>query len=72
VGDDLVDLPVMERVGVPIAVANAYDPVKQIALYTTRAAGGEGAVREAIDWILRQQGRYQSALKRLKESVYTR
>ncbi|RMF07471.1 MAG: HAD-IIIA family hydrolase, partial [Candidatus Neomarinimicrobiota bacterium] len=41
VGDDLVDLPVMERVGVPIAVANAYDPVKQIALYTTRAAGGE-------------------------------
>ncbi|NOZ75264.1 MAG: HAD-IIIA family hydrolase [FCB group bacterium] len=69
VGDDLIDIPVMERVGVPIAVANAYEPVKALAGYITHARGGEGAVREAIDWLLKQQGRYDQALRDLRDSL---
>ncbi|MFQ6613726.1 MAG: KdsC family phosphatase [Fidelibacterota bacterium] len=68
-GDDLIDLPVMERVGVPIAVANAYEPVKAVAVHITRARGGEGAVREAIDWLLTKQGRYDQALRALQDTL---
>jgi 3-deoxy-D-manno-octulosonate 8-phosphate phosphatase (KDO 8-P phosphatase) len=52
IGDDIIDLPVMYKVGVPIAVNNAVDLVKDIALYVTSKDGGNGAFREAIDWIL--------------------
>jgi 3-deoxy-D-manno-octulosonate 8-phosphate phosphatase (KDO 8-P phosphatase) len=62
-GDDLADLPVMRRVGLPLAVANAVDEVKQVAAYTTRAPGGSGAVREAIEALLRAQGRWEEAVK---------
>jgi len=56
VGDDLNDLPVMRRVGLPVAVADARPEVKAAALYITRAKGGEGAVREVLDAILRAMG----------------
>jgi 3-deoxy-D-manno-octulosonate 8-phosphate phosphatase (KDO 8-P phosphatase) len=56
IGDDLPDIPVMQQVGIPIAVHNARPAVKRCALYVTRASGGEGAVREAIEWILRWRG----------------
>jgi 3-deoxy-D-manno-octulosonate 8-phosphate phosphatase (KDO 8-P phosphatase) len=62
-GDDLADLPVMRRVGLPLAVANAVDEVKQVATYTTRAPGGSGAVREAIEALFRAQGRWEEAVK---------
>jgi 3-deoxy-D-manno-octulosonate 8-phosphate phosphatase (KDO 8-P phosphatase) len=62
-GDDLADLPVMRRVGLPLAVANAVDEVKRVAAYTTRAPGGSGAVREAIEALLRAQGRWEEAVK---------
>ncbi|MGA6924432.1 MAG: HAD hydrolase family protein, partial [Desulfosarcina sp.] len=52
VGDDLPDLPILRRVGVPIAVGDAHDRVKQAALITTRAPGGRGAVREISERIL--------------------
>lgn len=52
IGDDLPDLPVMEKVGLPIAVANATTPMKKIAAYTTELSGGQGAVREVCDHIL--------------------
>jgi 3-deoxy-D-manno-octulosonate 8-phosphate phosphatase (KDO 8-P phosphatase) len=45
VGDDLADLPILRRVGLPIAVANAVAEVKAISAYTTSARGGHGAVR---------------------------
>ena len=51
VGDDLIDIPVMEKVGVPIAVANAIQDVKRISIYITKVAGGFGAFREAIYWL---------------------
>jgi 3-deoxy-D-manno-octulosonate 8-phosphate phosphatase (KDO 8-P phosphatase) len=63
VGDDLADIPVLRRVGLPIAVANAVAEVKELCAYTTEAVGGSGAVREAIEQILRAQGKWDLAVK---------
>lgn len=52
VGDDLNDLPVMQRVGLACAVADATPPVRQIAHYVCERKGGEGAVREVAELIL--------------------
>jgi 3-deoxy-D-manno-octulosonate 8-phosphate phosphatase (KDO 8-P phosphatase) len=65
VGDDLPDLPIMRRVGVPIAVADAHDLVKQTAMMTTRAMGGCGAVREISERILQARGDWEPLIKRL-------
>ena len=56
VGDDLPDLPVMRQVGLPIAVANAVPEVREAAAHTTRARGGHGAVREAVEALLTARG----------------
>ena len=64
VGDDLADLPVLRRVGLPIAVANAVSDVKAVASYVTRAAGGHGAVREVIELLLRARGEWTGILER--------
>jgi 3-deoxy-D-manno-octulosonate 8-phosphate phosphatase (KDO 8-P phosphatase) len=64
VGDDLADLPVLRRVGLPIAVANAVPDVKAAAAYVTRAAGGHGAVREIIELLLRARGEWPAILER--------
>jgi len=56
VGDDLPDLPVLQRAGLAIAVANAQSPVKQAAHWVSRLSGGSGAVREICEWILAAQG----------------
>ena len=69
VGDDLIDIPVMEKVGVPIAVANAIQEVKRISIYTTQVAGGFGAFREAISWLISEQGRMEEVLKSMKEKI---
>lgn len=53
VGDDLPDIPILERVGLAIAVKNAVPEVKKIAHWETRHKGGEGAVREVCDFLLR-------------------
>ncbi len=52
VGDDLQDLPAMERAGLAVAVANARPEVKGVAHYITKARGGEGAIRELVELIL--------------------
>lgn len=62
-GDDLADVPVLRRVGLPLAVANAVDEVKRLAAYTTQASGGSGAVREAIEVLFRAQGRWDEAVR---------
>jgi 3-deoxy-D-manno-octulosonate 8-phosphate phosphatase (KDO 8-P phosphatase) len=62
VGDDLIDLPAMRRVGFAVAVSNAVDEVKSAAHMVTTREGGRGAVREAIEFILRTQGRWDSAI----------
>ena len=52
VGDDVIDLPVMRRCGFAVAVANARDEVKQEAHWVTPHAGGDGALRDVVDYIL--------------------
>jgi 3-deoxy-D-manno-octulosonate 8-phosphate phosphatase (KDO 8-P phosphatase) len=64
VGDDLADLPILRRVGLPIAVANAVSEVKQIAAYITNARGGHGAVREVVEALLRARGEWPDILER--------
>jgi 3-deoxy-D-manno-octulosonate 8-phosphate phosphatase (KDO 8-P phosphatase) len=56
VGDDIIDLPVMRKVGLAIATANARPQVKAIAHYITPLAGGAGAGRDAIDFLLDSRG----------------
>ena len=60
-GDDLIDLPVMRRVSLPIAVGDAASEVKAAARFVTIRSGGHGAAREAIERILRAQGRFEEA-----------
>ncbi len=69
IGDDIIDLNLMENVGAPIAVANAYHLVKDTAIYTTSLPGGQGAFREAIDWLAMCQGRYEEGIQLMKNSL---
>ena len=62
VGDDLNDLPVMTRVGLPCAVANAALEVKSHAQLVTKNSGGNGAVREVVEYILKAQGKWESII----------
>lgn len=64
VGDDLPDVPVLRACGLPIAVANAVDEVKRAAALVTRSRGGEGAVREAIEYIMRASGAWDAVLRK--------
>jgi 3-deoxy-D-manno-octulosonate 8-phosphate phosphatase (KDO 8-P phosphatase) len=64
VGDDLMDLPPMQRVGFRVAVANAVEELKAHADYVTTRAGGDGAVREVIECILKNSGRWDSLMDR--------
>lgn len=57
IGDDWVDLGPLRRAGVGVAVADAAPEVRATARVVTRAAGGQGAVREIADWILEAQGK---------------
>lgn len=62
IGDDLVDLPILCQVGFPIAVSDAVDEVRQVAQLITEHAGGRGAVREAIEFLLKAQGLWQAII----------
>jgi len=56
VGDDLPDIPILKRVGLAVAVGDAVPEVKKVAHFTTKAHAGRGAVREAIELILKSKG----------------
>jgi len=64
IGDDLADIPVMLRVELAVAVADAVVEAKQAAHYVTELRGGHGAVREVTDLILKAQGRWNELMKR--------
>ena len=64
VGDDLHDLPVFRRVGFAVAVANAQEEAKQVAHYITEKNGGEGAVREVVNMILKAKGLWDKAVEK--------
>jgi 3-deoxy-D-manno-octulosonate 8-phosphate phosphatase (KDO 8-P phosphatase) len=63
VGDDLTDAPIMQQVGLAIAVANARPKVKAIAHYITSRPGGRGAIREVAELLLQAQGKWLEILK---------
>jgi 3-deoxy-D-manno-octulosonate 8-phosphate phosphatase (KDO 8-P phosphatase) len=64
VGDDVVDIPLMRRSGLAVAVADATADTREAAHYVTRLAGGFGAVREVCELILKAQGRWDELMKR--------
>ncbi len=65
VGDDLVDLSMMKRVGLPVAVADAVPDILEHAKYVTKARGGYGAVREVAELILKAQGKWDKLLAKM-------
>jgi 3-deoxy-D-manno-octulosonate 8-phosphate phosphatase (KDO 8-P phosphatase) len=63
VGDDVIDLPVMRNCGLAIAVANARQEVKDEAHYVTPHAGGDGALRDAVEYVLKAQGKFKDVVE---------
>jgi 3-deoxy-D-manno-octulosonate 8-phosphate phosphatase (KDO 8-P phosphatase) len=64
IGDDLQDLPILRRVGLAVGVANSVPEVKAVCHLVTERAGGRGAVREALEFILRAQGKWDKIMER--------
>jgi len=69
-GDDLIDLPAMYRVGLAVAVPAAPAEVRDFCAWVTRAGGGLGAVREVTDLVLKSAGLYTEALTRLMDKAW--
>lgn len=67
IGDDLPDVRAMKYVGLAIAPADASDEAKSVAQIVTEKPGGQGAVREAITWILKQQDRWNKVVEGMTE-----
>lgn len=65
-GDDLLDLPAMQVCGYPMAVADAAEEVKALAEYVTKVPGGYGAVRDAMEHILKSQGLWDQVVSKYK------
>jgi 3-deoxy-D-manno-octulosonate 8-phosphate phosphatase (KDO 8-P phosphatase) len=66
VGDDLPDLPILHRVGLAVAVGDAVPEVKQAAHFTTKALAGHGAIREAIELILKAKGIWEEMIEKAR------
>jgi 3-deoxy-D-manno-octulosonate 8-phosphate phosphatase (KDO 8-P phosphatase) len=66
IGDDLPDIPLMRRVGLAVAVGDAVPEVKEVAHYTTKALAGRGAVREAIELILKSKGIFEELIDKAR------
>jgi 3-deoxy-D-manno-octulosonate 8-phosphate phosphatase (KDO 8-P phosphatase) len=63
VGDDLPDLPVLARAGLAVAVADACSEVRDAADYVTGASGGAGAVRDAVEWLMKLTGEWDRVVE---------
>ncbi|HUM05484.1 MAG TPA: HAD hydrolase family protein [Terriglobales bacterium] len=63
VGDDVIDLPVMRQCGLAIAVRNARPEVKSGAHWITAHSGGDGAARDAVEYILKAQGKWKTVIE---------
>ena len=66
IGDDLPDIPVMRRAGLAVAVGDAVPEVKTAAHYTTRAHAGHGAVREAVELVLKSKGIWETMINKAR------
>lgn len=69
IGDDIIDLAVLKQVGLPLAVKNSVEEVKQVALYTAQNSGGAGAVREICELILKARGQWQQVVADVEAGV---
>ena len=63
IGDDLIDIPILKRIGLAVSVPNAVSEPKEIAHYVTEKPGGAGAVREVCELILKAQGKWEELTK---------
>lgn len=70
-GDDLNDLGALTTVGYPMAPANGVAEVKAIAKFTASKAGGHGAIREAIEHIFKESGRWDELVEDYKNEIYS-
>ena len=70
IGDGLIDIPVMLESGIAVAPQNAHPLVKDVSDYITEKSGGEGVLRETVEWILKQQNIYDQILNKMKERIY--
>lgn len=70
IGDDVIDLGVLARVGMPMAVANSVEEAKAKAVYTATRHGGSGAVREIAEKILKARGQWEPILKSVEEGTF--
>ena len=61
-GDDLVDLPAMNKVGYPMAVADAAAELRAMAAFVPELPGGRGAAREAVEHVLKAQGKWDASV----------
>ena len=66
-GDDLIDIPILKRVGMAVSVPNAVSETREVAHYITKRAGGHGAVRESCEIILKSQGKWEESTHRYFE-----
>lgn len=66
IGDDLPDIPILLKAGFPVAVANARDELKSFCQYTTVQSGGNGAVREVVEMILKAQNKFDDLLMQIE------
>jgi 3-deoxy-D-manno-octulosonate 8-phosphate phosphatase (KDO 8-P phosphatase) len=64
IGDDVLDIPLVKRAGFGIAVANAVDELKSCSHYITSRNGGNGAVREVVEYILKNTGQWAALMER--------
>lgn len=71
IGDDLIDLGVLERVGLPLAVANSVPEAKALALYTSPLEGGRSAVRDIAEQILRARGQWDAVVAANRDGSFT-
>ena len=62
IGDDLVDAPVLKRVGLPVGVADGHPALEPLLAFVTARGGGSGAVRETIDMVIRAQGKWDEVV----------
>ncbi|MFO7821292.1 MAG: HAD-IIIA family hydrolase [Lentisphaeria bacterium] len=64
IGDDLVDLPVLRRAGIGVAVGDAVPEIRDYVDWITQAPGGRGAIRETAVWLLKMQGKWNDLIER--------
>ena len=69
IGDDIIDIPLLEKVGFAVTVPNAPSYMKKYSHYTTELSGGHGAVREVIDMIIESRDNFDSKLEELLKEL---